>query len=168
MNEELFHECFGHCRNDADCRDCDLHGSCACISESEPTIDHGSGLVSFEALEGWEGPVAETGSADDDDGSESPASPELSALSEFCRYIFNLDDYTLGILAEIIAPRSARRDVCVAELARVHRCSRQAMHRKMLSSVKKHPEIAGVFQVALRKIGRCRGAFLHREVGHAG
>ena len=166
MNEELFHECFGHCRGDADCRDCDLHDSCRCISDTEGTIDNGLKLVSFEALEGWAEPVAET--ATDDDESEAPASPELAALSEFCRYILHLDDYTLGILAEIIAPRTAKRDVCVAELARVHRCSRQAMHRKMLSSVRKHPEIAGVFQVALRKIGRCRHAFLHHEVGHAG
>ena len=166
MNEDLLHECFGHCRGDADCRDCDLHDSCRCISDTEGTIDNGLKLVSFEALEGWAEPVAET--AADDDESEAPASPELAALSEFCRYILHLDDYTLGILAEIIAPRTAKRDVCVAELARVHRCSRQAMHRKMLSSVRKHPEIAGVFQVALRKIGRCRNAFLHHGVGHAG
>ena len=167
MNEELFHECFGHCRGDADCRDCDLHDSCRCISDTEGTIDNGLKLVSFEALEGWAEPVAETAN-DDDDESEASAPPELAALSEFCRYILHLDDYTLGILAEIIAPRTAKRDICVAELARVHRCSRQAMHRKMLASVRKHPEIAGVFQVALRKIGRCRNAFLHHGVGHAG
>ena len=166
MNEELLHECFGHCRGDADCRDCDLHDSCLCISNTDGTIDNGLKLVSFEALEGWAEPVAE--SRGDEEDAEPSASPELAALSEFCRYILHLDDYTLGILAEIIAPRTARRDVCVAELARVHRCSRQAMHRKMLSSVRKHPEIAGVFQVALRKIGRCRSAFLHHGVGHAG
>ena len=167
MNEDLLHECFGHCRGDADCRDCDLHDSCVCISNTESTIDSGFKLVSFEALEGWAEPVVESRDEEDED-SETPAPPELAALSEFCRYILHLDDYTLGILAEIIAPRTAGRDVCVAELARVHRCSRQAMHRKMLSSVRKHPEIAGVFQVALRKIGRCRSAFLHHEVGHAG
>ena len=167
MNEELLHECFGHCRGDADCRDCDLHDSCVCIGDTESTIDNGLKLVSFEALEGWAEPVAESRETDEEE-SEAPASPELAALSEFCRYLLHLDDYTLGILAEIIAPESAKRDICVAELARVHRCSRQAMHRKMLSSVRRHPEIAGVFQVALRKIGRSRSAFLHRGVGHAG
>ena len=167
MNEDLLHECFGHCRGDADCRDCDLHDSCRCISDTESTIDNRFKLVSFEALEGWAEPVAENRDDGEYDDPEVSAPPELAALSEFCRYLLDLDDYTLGILAEIIAPRTAQRDVCVAELARVHRCSRQAMHRKMLSSVRKHPEVAGVFQVALRKIGRCRSRFLHREVGHA-
>ena len=166
MNEELFRECFGHCRGDDDCRDCDLHDSCICISDTESTIDNGFKMVSFEALEGWAEPVVEN--RDEEEEYTPDAAPELTALSEFCRYILHLDDYTLGILAEIIAPRSAKRDICVAELARVHRCSRQAMHRKMLSSVRKHPEIAGVFQIALRKIGRCRSSFLHHEVGHAG
>ena len=165
MDEELLHECFGRCRGDADCRDCDLHDSCACVSATESTIDNRSGLVSFEALEGWAEPVTET--RDDEEEAAPPAPPELAALSEFCRYILNLDDYTLGILAEIIAPETAKRDLCVAELARMHRCSRQAIHRKMLSSVRRHPEIAGVFQVALRKIGRSRSEFHHREVGHA-
>ena len=168
MNEELLHECFGHCRGDADCRDCDLHDSCVCIGDTEATIDNGFKLVSFEALEGWAEPIAESRDREEEEENERSAPPELAALSEFCRYILHLDDYTLGILAEIIAPESAKRDLCVAELARMHRCSRQAMHRKMLSSVRKHPEIAGVFQVALRKIGRSRSAFLHRGVGHAG
>ena len=79
MNEDLLHECFGHCRGDADCRDCDLHDSCRCISDTEGTIDNGLKLVSFEALEGWAEPIAET--ATDDDESEAPASPELAALS---------------------------------------------------------------------------------------
>jgi len=167
MNEELLHECFGHCRGDDDCRDCDLRESCSCISETESTIDNGYKLVSFEALENWAEFVAEEPRPPEEEP-DARETPELAALSEFCRYILHLDSYTLGILAEIIAPESAQRDIGIADLARLHRCSRQAMHRKMLASARRHPELAGVLQTTLRKIGRSRNAFHRREVKHAG
>ena len=169
--DELYQECFGHCRNDGDCRDCDFFASCACLSDGpEPAKQH-SGMVSFEALDGWSEFAADTvppGCEREEPPEVPPPLPrELGTLAEFCRYIFSLDEYTLGILAEVIMPESGSGGRTVADLARLHRCSRQAMHRKMLSSVRRHPELAELFQLALRKIGRGRAYFRRREQCHA-
>ena len=165
----LFEECFGHCRHDADCRDCDLRASCACISDTEPHIEQHSGMTSVEELEGWALQLSTPaelpdGEEEPDTAAAPPLTEDLSRLSEFCRYIFSLDDYTIGILATIIAPAKGNSGNCtVAELARLHGCTRQGMHRKMLSAVRRYPELASLFRVVLRKIGRGRAMFRHRE-----
>ena len=171
--EELFQECFGHCRGDADCRDCDLSESCRCISDTEAHIEQHSGMTSVEELDGWALQLSVPAVLPDGDGEEEPAAPErltgdLQRLSDFCRFIFSLDDYTLGILAAIIVPGgSEAHNYTVSDLARLHGCSRQAMHRKMLASVRRHPELAQLFRVTLRKIGRGRMTFRNREAYRA-
>ena len=170
--DDLYQECFGHCRRDADCRECDLLASCACISDTEERIEQHSGMTSVEELDGWAlslSSPAELPDGDGADGGESePTDGDLSRLSEFCRFIFSLDDYTLGILAAIIVPGDpGARNCTVSDLARLHGCTRQAMHRKMLASVRRHPELAPIFRVALRKIGRGRGYFRNREACRA-
>ena len=168
--DELYEECFGHCRRDADCRECDLMASCACISDTEARIEQHSGMTSVEELEGWAlelstpAVLPDADEDEDDAAAGKPLSGDLRRLSEFCRFIFSLDDYTLGILAAIIVPGDSGAANCtVSDLARLHGCSRQAMHRKMLASVRRHPELAQTFRVALRKIGRGRTLFRNRE-----
>ena len=166
--DELYQECFGRCRRDADCRDCDFLASCSCISDTEDRIEQHSGMTSVEELDGWalqlSTPAVLPDGDEEPDGEPEPLTGDLAQLSEFCRFIFTLDDYTLGILAAIIAPDGEPAANCtVAALARLHGCTRQAMHRKMLSSVRRHPELASLFQVALRKIGRGRGLFRRPE-----
>jgi len=168
--DTLFEECFSHCRHDDDCRECEFFASCACLSAPESRADHHLGMVSFESLDGWSRYAATSDTpGEPEEPEESPELPvELLPLAEFCRYIFSLDDYTLGILAEIIVPgNGAERSCSVADLARLHRCSRQAIHRKMLSSVRRHPELAEVFRLTLRKIGRSRAYFHRPEAAHA-
>jgi hypothetical protein len=41
------------------------------------------------------------------------------------------------------------------------------MHRKMLAAVRRHPELARIFRVALRKIGRGRTFFRGGEACRA-
>ena len=170
--DDLYQECFGHCRGDADCRDCDLQASCVCISDTEARIEQHSGMTSVEELDGWALQLSappELPDGEDAENSEpEPTAGDLSRLSEFCRFIFSLDDYTLGILAAIIVPGDpGARNCTVSDLARLHGCTRQAMHRKMLASVRRHPELAQLFRVALRKIGRGREFFRNREACRA-
>lgn len=163
--DDLLQECFGRCRRDADCRDCDLMASCLCISETEGHIEQHSGMTSVEELDGWAlqlSAPAVLPDAEEDAAAEFDEG-DLTRLSEFCRFIFSLDEYTLGILAAIIAPGDpGARNCSVSDLARLHGCTRQAMHRKMLASVRRHPELAQIFRVALRKIGRGRAFFRGR------
>ena len=167
--DDLYQECFGHCRRDADCRECDLMASCVCISDTEGRIEQHSGMTSVEELDGWALQLsAPAVLPDGEDAEPEPTAGDLSRLSEFCRFIFSLDDYTLGILAAIIVPGDAdARNCTVSDLARLHGCTRQAMHRKMLASVRRHPELAQLFRVALRKIGRGREFFRSREACRA-
>ena len=171
--EELYEECFGHCRRDTDCRECDLMASCVCISDTEKTIEQHSGMTSVEELDGWAlqlstPAVLPDGEGEEESSASEPLPGDLQRLSEFCRFIFSLDDYTLGILAAIIVPGdSGARNCTVSDLARLHGCSRQAMHRKMLASVRRHPELAQLFRVTLRKIGRGRMTFRNREACRA-
>lgn len=156
-------ECFGACRHDEDCRDCNLLTACAYITKTEPKIEQHSGMASVEELEGWQidisvPPTLPDGEEEDNEPDEQTL--DIAALVEFCRFIFSLDDYSLAILAECINPRGdARMKYTVSALAQIHGCSRQAMHRKMLASVRRHPELASVFRLVLRKIGRSRREF---------
>jgi len=166
--DDLHEDCFGHCRNDADCRECDFLDSCRCIGDTEARIERRSGMVSAEELDWSEQLSAPPAEVPDNDAEAEPDEHDLTRLSEFCRFIFSLDDYTLGILAAVIVPGDAAAGSCtVSDLARLHDCSRQAMHRKMLAAVRRHPELARIFRVALRKIGRGRTFFRGGEACRA-
>jgi hypothetical protein len=165
--DDLREDCFGHCRNDADCRECDFLDSCRCIADTEPHIEVHSGMSSAEELD-WSKQLSVPAEDPDGDADAEPDELDLTRLSEFCRFIFSLDEYTLGILAAVIVPGDAAAGSCtVSDLARLHDCSRQAMHRKMLAAVRRHPELARLFRVALRKIGRGRMFFRSGEACRA-
>lgn len=152
-------ECFGSCRHDEECRNCELLSSCAYITGADDPDKH-SGMTSIEEIEKWSIETAVYDSLHEDEEEEPPEETpfDLGSLMEFCRFLFSLDDYTLAILAECLNPRGDARmaDNTVSSLARIHGVSRQAMHRKMLASVRRHPELASVFRLVLRKIGRAR------------
>jgi len=157
-------ECFGHCRNDSDCGECDFLDSCRCIGDTEPYIEPHSGMVSAEEID-WSTQLSVAPvEFPDGDAEAEPDERDLMRLLEFCRFIFSLDDYTLGILAAVIVPGNAAAGSCtVSDLARLHDCSRQAMHRKMLAAVRRHPELARIFSTVLRKIARARKKFYRIE-----
>lgn len=84
----------------------------------------------------------------------------MPELAELLRYLLHLDDYTLGVLAELIAPSATTaRAATVAELARIHGISRQGMHRKMLAIAKESPELAGLLQLTVLKLRKSRREF---------
>jgi hypothetical protein len=152
-----------------------------------------SGMISFEEVAPWLLEIADVihipgidGGAEDDEknkrssakkrsvyrggssGSSStllPLDPDLAGLGEFLRFLLSLDDYTMGILAEVISPGNEcpGGGRTIADLARLHKCSRQAMHRKTLASVRRYPELAGVLSLVLRKIGRSRSMMRRKE-----
>ena len=162
-------ECFGKCRRDADCAVCELGASCRYVTDTEAKMFQHSGMSSTEALEGWERHLSTEAYTPGEDAEPEPrrgedAPADMVPLTEFCRFIFSLDDYTLGILAEIITPHGEGVKNCtVSDLARIHKCSRQAMHRKMLASVRRYPELASTFALVLRKVAKARAAFVRDE-----
>ena len=164
-------ECFGKCRRDADCSVCELGASCRYVTDTEPKMIQHSGMISVEEIEGWSRQLSTEaytpGGGEEPERSGKPGEPppaDMVPLSEFCQFIFSLDEYTLGILAEIITPHGEGvRNCTVSDLARIHKCSRQAMHRKMLASVRRYPELASTFALVLRKVAKARAAFVRDE-----
>ncbi len=144
------------------CRNCVYHESCRFYTATGKSVDSLSGLVSFDnTVSEW--------LADEEHvpGCEEPenAAPQhhvLEELATLLRYLLSMDAYTLGIVADIIAPEDAPErtgSVSVGELARHRNCSRQAMHRKLLASVRRYPELASLFQTTLRKLGNAKSRF---------
>lgn len=107
---------------------------------------------------------------DDEPTGDEPVRESLD-LAGFLRFLLFLDDYTLGILAEIIAPsQSHAKRYSVADLARIHGISRQGMHRKVLDVARKSPELASLLRMTVKKIQKCRHEFTapRRQVIPAG
>ena len=159
-----------------ECERCEFLAACRYCRATEPAMESRSGMVSFEEIEGWLPEVADfdhiPGCEEEDEESAASERPRrknpreplpagLDDLGSLLRFLLSLDDYTLGILAEVIVPDDSRPGAgrTIADLARLHRCSRQAMHRKALGAVRRHPELAGLFRLTLRKIGRSRAVF---------
>lgn len=147
------------------CR-CEFAAACRLCTETEPRMNRPLGGQNFDSVAGWAPDLADydhtPGTETEPEPEEIPdPSPGTGDLAQFLNFILHLDDYTLGILAEIIAPaptQTGRRSV--AQLARVHGISRQGMHRKMLDVVRKYPELASLLALSLRKIRRARRNFV--------
>ena len=143
--------CYGKYQAAARCRDCLYEGSCKYYTSSAPGLDRGFKFTSVECLGDWSGRLADPAPGPDcqeDDGEEKIGLGELAA---FLRYLMELDTYTLEILREIIAPSSGK-PCTVADLGRLHGISRQAMHRKIFRTIRRHPELGKMLRSTLSRM----------------
>lgn len=154
------------------CVTCEYAAACRYCTETEPAMNRPVGGQDYDSVSEWAPDLADY---DHTPGSE-PEEPEAATaagyalpcpsggrveeLAAFLNFILHLDDYTLGILAELIAPtRSGIGRYSVAELARLHGISRQGMHRKVLDVARKSPELAGLLAMSVKKIQKARRDF---------
>ena len=147
------------------CVKCVYNKSCAYCKATENMVESRSRLASFEQMENWKREVADY---DHIPGTSRPESNGiLTVLSRFFRYILDLDDYSLGIIREVIAPTENGTPCTVSQLGRLHGCSRQAMHRKMLYMISRHPELASLLKSTMYKLSSSRQMFLRRKQNSA-
>ncbi len=149
--------CWGKCvRQSNHCRRCPYTEACEIITRTDPALRHPLGGQDFDAVSRWATDLA-TGECTPD-AADAKTEPFAGDLAELLRYLLNLDNYTLGVLAELIAPS---RNPCrsVADLARLHGISRQGMHRKMLRMARQAPELASLLQLTVKKIQKSRRDF---------
>ena len=154
------------------CVACEYAAACRYCTETEPAMNRPVGGQDYDSVSEWAPDLADY---DHTPGCE-PEEPEAATaagyalqcpsggraeeLAAFLNFILHLDDYTLGILAELIAPtRSGIGRYSVAELARLHGISRQGMHRKVLDVARKSPELAGLLAMSVKKIQKARRDF---------
>ena len=83
----------------------------------------------------------------------------IEMLGTFFRYMLSLDEYTLGLVCNVVEPQDKDLPVTVKTLSTLRGCSRQAIHRKMLSAIQENPELAVLFAPLLRKISSAKRNF---------
>ena len=151
------------------CRECEFFESCNYYARSRAKMESRLNMVSFEHIQNWSEIAADHQhipgcDPDEFDTDIAPPVPvpetDIHDMAEFLRFILELDDYTLGILSQIIVPGADNiRHCSISELARLHQCTRQAMHRKILRAARHNPELGKLLQMTFRKISRSRGQF---------
>ena len=150
-------KCFGNPDSKRYCARCRYLKSCRYYRTTEPRMESHLGLVNYGVLAEWNEDVADF---DHIPGTEEEhESTEISArLGEFFRYLLELDDYTLSLIAELITPGDPEHHrETIAALARLRNTSRQALHRTLQHLISRRPELADFFRLVLRKIVRSRG-----------
>ena len=168
MNDSLKHdvsECFGHPRSkNTLCIDCQYRQSCNFFAASAKSVDRRSKLTSFEEIQSW---LPESADFDHIPGNSEETELEsglVSMLSRFFRYLISLDDYTVGIICAVINSGNTSASGCtVSELGKLHGCSRQAMHRKILDIIARRPELSSLLQGTMYKLSRGRQRFIRRR-----
>ena len=148
------------------CGKCLYDKSCAYCKATENIVESRSHLTSFEQIENWKSEIADY---DHIPGTSRPGNNGfLTILSRFFRYILELDDYSLGIIREVIVPAGSDKPSSVSHLGKLHGCSHQAMHRKLLDMIASHPELALLFRDIMFKLPRSRQIFLRKRAATAG
>lgn len=150
-----------------DCRVCDCRVSCRYYRCSGKKVDAREHIVSFDHADYLDECMDFINIPGLEPAEPNHRSEMISALSRFFRYLLELDEYTIGIISEVV--KASRRGVhcTVPYLSRVHGCSRQAMHRKLMKIIGAHPELAGLFRDTLYKLSSSRQSFLRRRAGAA-
>ena len=155
-------QCFGS----AQCPACEFADSCRLIVRTDPDMEKPAvpGAQDFDEVSEWAPDLADYSHIPGDHSGDDldPRDISRQSLAALLTYLLHLDDYTLGILAEIIGPDHPGRTTA-AQLARVRGCSRQRMHLKLLEIAERHPELRPMLKLALLKIRKARAAFLPRK-----
>ena len=161
-------DCYGkYTAGDPGCRNCRCRLSCRYYMRSEKAINRREHIVSFEAAQELlecADVTAVPGCENDPSGFREEM---LAALGKFFRYLLALDDYALGIVAELVCPTEPGAHCTVSYLGKIHGCSRQAMHRKLMKMLGAHPELATLLRDTLYKLSGARQSFLRRRSNSA-
>lgn len=155
-------KCYGNYKTGSqECRDCEYRESCQLYTKTQGRMNQPLGGQDYDEISEYAANVADYSSVPGQT-EEDESQKEQRDFAGFLNFLLHLDDYTLGVLAEIIAPsQGAMRRLTVAEIARIRGISRQGMHRKTLDIARKSPELASLLKLAVMKIRKSRHDFRH-------
>ena len=152
MSENI--DCYGKFLQSSACNDCCYYDSCRYYKASAPGIDRGLNLPSLDCVSDSCESLIDPAPGPGREGEYSEKRETLFTLSDVAgvfRYLMELDDYTLKILREIIAPVSGRR-CTISDLCRLHEVSKQSMHRKLFRVILRHPELRRLLRSTLERL----------------
>lgn len=156
-------KCFGGYQNGVEnCRNCEYLVACQLYTATEGRMEQPLGGQDFSEVSDFDERmmVSDYPGMSHEQNGWNKMNTSTAELSNLLNFLFHLDDYSLGIVAEIVAPTEiSSKKVTVADMARVHGISRQGMHRKILDLVGRNPELASLFKCVVLKIQKSRNSF---------
>lgn len=155
-------ECYGKkdlSNKIAECPSCEFLKSCIYYcKEDDKKMNRGSGHVSFENYS-YSHEIADQPAEieDEPDENEAPASDRKGKYTDqdmlrLMEFMFRIDDYSLAIIEKVLN----RNLITASDAARVFKVSRQAIHRKLLDSCRKNPELRNLLHANLYRCKRLR------------
>lgn len=161
-------DCFGNPdHHSARCRKCRYRNSCNYYAATESTVNSRTHLTSFEAIQSWLPDCADFEHIPGCEPDENDSAALIPMLGQFFRFLLELDDYTTGIICELISPADRTKKCTVSHLGRLHGCSRQAMHRKILDIIAARPELTSLLKSTMYKLSSGRQRFMRYRSEHA-
>ena len=153
--------CYGSFASLPSCKRCLYRKSCELYTRTTPGISGRLGMVSLDNTAGeWIPAPGASLPGECEEVRLSRRDEMIASLAKMLKWIMSLDSYTLGLVAEIIAPSApCPGGVSIAYLAKKRNCSRQSVHEKMVASVLRFPELSSLFQTALRRVGNLKSKF---------
>lgn len=158
-------ECFENLKfgKEPNCLTCEFAESCKLYSKTQPKMERRSGHVSYEALS-FSKQVAEIPiEAETIELIEPVAAPQHEIDEKELKYsdddflklmmfMLRIDDYSLGVVESVINGNL----LTASDAAKAFNVSRQAMHRKIVDSVRKHGELRAIFKINLSRCKKLR------------
>ena len=144
--------CYGRFSDSPECRKCEYGESCGLYTAGFGSNERDHRFSSWEKV----APHRKWNHENNVSGEQDM----ISALAHFFNYLLMLDDHTLGVIAGICCSWHDNRELSISKLSKEYGCSRQAMHRKVLNMIIKHPELSGLFMMLMPKLSRSRRNFM--------
>ena len=157
--------CFGKPVNhSARCAKCEYRTSCCYCAATAHLVESKNKHISFEAVHSWLTDSADFDHIPGNDIDEPERLQLIPMLGRFFRFLLELDDYTVGIICELISPSDKNVKHCtVSHLGRLHGCSRQAIHRKILDIIADRPELTVLLKSTMYKLSSGRQRFMRKR-----
>lgn len=157
-------KCFGNPRSRSNtCCMCEYRQSCALFAATSRSVESRSKLTSFEEIQSWLPDSADFDHIPGETKATDRHSRLISMLGRFFRYLIGLDDYTIGIICEMLNSGNISGNYTVSKLSRLRGCSRQTMHRKLLEIIARRPELSSLLQGTMYKLSRGRQRFMRNQ-----
>ncbi|MEI8245596.1 MAG: hypothetical protein WCI51_07190 [Lentisphaerota bacterium] len=158
-------ECFENLQfgKKPECPACEFSESCKLYFKTENKMERRCGHVSYEAIAYSKQVASKEEPEEVIEFVEPTAEPqheidenELKYSDEdflkLMMFMLRIDDYSLGVVESVINGNL----LTASDAARAFNVSRQAMHRKIVDSVRKHSELRSIFKINLSRCKKLR------------
>ncbi len=132
------------------CKSCEFYRSCAyCVKNPGSKCETRLGMVSYDEFS-YNSEVATPPANHEKRHDRTRPVYSLDDMQHLLEFFLRIDDYSLAIVLSVLNDNMMN----ASQAARVFKVSRQAIHRKLVDSCAKHPELAGLLRANLYRCKR--------------